>query len=68
MCACVCFLTLLASQQPLDALNQFVSVTVSVDADLLQLLVTHVCQHVQRNLPGNKKKKKTPVSLAYNIS
>lgn len=40
-------LTLLASQQSLDALDEFVSVTVGVDADLLQLFVTHVCQHIQ---------------------
>lgn len=55
MCVCVCFLTLLASQKPLDALDELVSVTVSVDANLFQLLVTHVCQHIQRNLPGNDK-------------
>lgn len=53
---CAFFLTLLASQQPLDALDEFVSVTVSVDADLFQLLVTHVCQHIQRDLPGDHKK------------
>lgn len=53
ICVFVRLLTLLASQQPLDALDEFVSVTVSVDADLLQLLVAHVRQHVQRNLPGN---------------
>lgn len=52
----VCFLTLLTSQQPLDALDEFVPVTVGVDADLLQLLMTHICQHVQRNLPGNNSK------------
>lgn len=57
-CVCACALTLLASQQPLDALDQFVSVPIGVDADLFQLLVTHVCQHVQRNLPGNNPPKK----------
>lgn len=55
LCVCVCFLTLLASQQPLNALDEFVSMTISVDADLFQLLVTHVCQHIQRNLPGDNK-------------
>lgn len=51
---CVCFPTLLSSQQPLDALDEFVPMAVRVDADLFQLFVTHVCQHVQRNLPQNK--------------
>lgn len=46
VCVCV-LLTLLTSQQPLDALDEFVSVTVGIDANLLQLLMAHVCQHVQ---------------------
>ena len=43
-------LTLLAPQQPLDALDELVAMAVGVDPDLLQLLVAHVCQHVQRDL------------------
>lgn len=43
-------LTLLATQQPLHSLNEFVAVAVGIDPDLLQLLVTHVNQHVQGNL------------------
>ena len=63
VCVCVCFLTLLATQQPLDALDEFVSVTIGVDADLFQLLVTHVCQHIQRYLP--KTTMKSCVSPAH---
>lgn len=42
--------TLLTPQQPLDAFNEFVSVSVSVYTDLLQLLMTHISQHVQSDL------------------
>ena len=42
--------TLLAAQQPLNTLDQLVSVSVRVDSDLLQLLVTHVGQNIQADL------------------
>lgn len=42
--------TLLTAQQPLNAFDEFVSVPVCVDPDLLELLVAHVSQHIQRNL------------------
>lgn len=43
-------LTLLTAQQPLNAFDEFVSVAVRIDPDLLELLVPHVSQHIQRNL------------------
>lgn len=43
-------LTLLSSQQPFDAFDEFMTVSVSVDADLLEFLVTHVGQHIQSDL------------------
>lgn len=35
-------LTLLSSQQPFDAFDEFMTVTVSIDADLLEFLVAHI--------------------------
>lgn len=43
-------LTLLSSQQPLDAFDEFMTVSVSTDADLLEFLMTHIGQHVQSDL------------------
>lgn len=60
-------LTLLASQQPLDAFDEFVSVTVSVDANLFKLLVAHVCQNIQRNLHGNSKYILDYISLDFTV-
>ncbi len=45
-----CLLTLLAAQQPLHTLDKFVSVAVGINSNLLQLLVTHVSQHIQGDL------------------
>lgn len=42
--------TLLSSQQPLDAFDEFVTVSISIDADLLEFLVTHISQHIQSDL------------------
>lgn len=41
---------MLTAQQSLDAFDKLVAVTVRVDADLLQLLVAHISQHVQSDL------------------
>lgn len=66
MCASVKLLTLLASKEPLNSLNEFVPVTVGIYTDLLQLLVTHVCEYIQWNLPGDKKLKKMHlISFAF---
>lgn len=35
-------LTLLSTQQPFDAFDEFMTVPVSVDADLLEFLVAHI--------------------------
>lgn len=43
-------LTLLTAQQPLNAFDEFVPVAVRVDTDLLELLMPHVSQNIQRNL------------------
>lgn len=45
-----CLLTLLTTQQPLNTFDKFVSVAVGVNANLLQLLVTHVSQHIKGDL------------------
>lgn len=42
--------TLLTAQQPLNAFDKFVSVPVRVDPDLLELLVSHIGQHIQGDL------------------
>lgn len=47
-------LTLLSSQESLHAFDEFVAVTVGVDPNLLQLLVAHIGQDIQRNLHGNR--------------
>ena len=39
-------LTLLAAQQPLNTLDELVSVAVGVNPNLLQLLVAHVSQDI----------------------
>lgn len=59
-------LTLLAAQQPLHALDQFVSVAVRVDPDLLQLLVTHVGEHVQGDLEDGDFRTHTHTHLWHN--
>lgn len=46
----ICLLTLLATQQPLNTLDELMSVAISVDPNLLQLLVAHVSQDIQSNL------------------
>lgn len=43
-------LTLLTAQQSLDAFDKLVAVTIRIDADLLQLLMAHISQHVQSDL------------------
>lgn len=43
-------LTLLSAQQPLNTFDKLVSVSVGVNADFLQLFVTHVNQHIQGDL------------------
>ncbi len=43
-------LTLLTAQQPLNAFHEFVPVAVRVNPDLLELLMAHVSQNIQRNL------------------
>lgn len=52
-------ITLLAAQQPFDALDELVAMAVGVDPDLLQLLVAHVCQHVQRDLRETERESAT---------
>lgn len=42
--------TLLTAQQPLNAFDKFVSVPVRIDPDLLELLVSHISQHIQGDL------------------
>lgn len=50
-----CSGTLLAAQQPLNTLDELVSVAVRVNSNLLQLLVTHVSQHVQGDLKKRRR-------------
>lgn len=47
---CMCVLTLRPADEPLHSFDDLVSVSVGVYADLLQLTVTHLHQHIQSNL------------------
>lgn len=48
--------TWLATKQPLNTLDELMSVAISINSNLLQLLVTHVSQHIQRDLEKGKDK------------